>query len=279
MTLPDGLPIPAATATTCADLQSMGDEGEIPPSMCTNFQLTVQSDCGCEEDTFAAAEVACSVCGIPGFVIVADDETSMCASMKEAASQPDLHPALCAELTHFTEVLECDCQLIGDSSNEIASDIPSDIPSYFPSDAPSDVPSDVPSMAPTLIIPEITGPYPVCNLCGDLEMGNPEGFPIPGAYLTSCSLLQRQGSKGLVPESICSELTLNAVTACACGESTFEPEESCALLDQYCTTDDECCGDDTACIGFCTIGKKDTIETAYPRLPVEDRGGLRARHY
>lgn len=277
MTNPDGIPIPEATATTCAALQAMGDSGQIIESMCATLQSTVQGNCGCEEDTFLTAEVTCSVCGIPGYDIVEDDLTSMCGSLKVAATMPNLPASSCAELIHFASVLECNCQLIGESDGDSASDVPSDIPSFFPSDAPSDVPSDFPSMAPSLPPVDASGPHPVCNLCGDGVMENPDGSPIPGADLTTCSLLQRQGSQGRIPESVCSELMFNAVEACGCSATEFSPEESCTPLNEVCTTDDECCGDDTACVGFCTIGKKEAIATVHPRLPGDDRSGLRAR--
>lgn len=273
MTNPNGIPLPEAPGSNCAQLQAMGDAGEIIESMCTVLKDRAAGNCGCEEDTFIATEEVCLVCGIPGYEIVEDDMTSMCGSLKVAASRPNIPTTSCAELVHFTALLECDCQLMA-TNNEIASDIPSDIPSYFPSDAPSDVPSDFPSMAPT----GVSGPHPVCNLCGDEVMGNPDGTPIPGADLTTCQMLQRQGTSGFIPESICVELALNAIEACACGSSTSLPEEMCKSLNESCTSDAECCGNDTACVGFCTITKKDSIATFYPTVPGDDRGGLRARH-
>lgn len=279
MTNPGGFPFSQTTATTCADLQKMGDAGDILESMCVKFQSTLQDNCGCqedEEDSFELAEVFCSVCEIPGYVIVDEDDSSMCGSLRQAAMAPNVPASSCAELFHFAKVLECNCQLIG--SDESASDFPSDIPSYFPSDAPSDVPSDMPSSVPSSAPSVPRGPYPVCNLCGDEVMGNPEGTPIPGADLTTCILLQQQGSKGFVPESICTELRFNAVEACGCGESSFLPEESsCTPMNAACSTDDECCGEDSACVGVCTVGKKDTVATTDPGVPTEDRGGLRAR--
>ncbi|GAX25610.1 hypothetical protein FisN_28Hh085 [Fistulifera solaris] len=277
MTKPDGFPFEQTTATTCGDLQEMGDAGEILESMCVKFQSTLKESCGCQDDSFEPAEAFCSVCEIPGYVIVDEDESSMCGSLRQAALVPNLPASSCAELAHFTKTMGCNCQLIGATS-----DMPSDIPSFFPSDAPSDLPSDMPSDSPSLApssVPTVSfGPYPVCNLCGDAVMGNPNGTPIPGADLTTCALLQKQGSRGLVPESICTELAFNALEACGCGDSNFLPvETSCTPMNEVCLSDDECCGEDSACVGVCTIGKKVTSPTDYPRLPREDRGGLRAR--
>lgn len=272
---PDAAPIRGAPETTCTELQKLGTEGSIPEAMCESLKDMVD-DCECkvvetEDFTVIEAQSSCQVCENPAHSLLGDehDPFSTCYSLWEVSQHDDIPDNVCDELREYVAAFDCHCEAQGFGAAEVT---------------PS------PTSAPT-VTPFIEGAHAVCNLCGEGKiMGAPDGRPIPAAFNTKCSDLQKRGSNGRIPEGICEGLQDIFQKPCSCQEGAFG-KGSCVTLLMPCTKDDTCCQEGAVCEGICIYPQKDTAafseaETS-SKLYNEDsfasqslqggRGGIRRR--
>jgi len=255
VTAPASELIVGAPSTQCGLLQDQGDNGDIPPAVCSNLQRRANGLCGCQDQNFNEDQVVtfpiCDVCdGLtmtkPDALFIPDVEATRCQVYQERGRSGKLPPRACEDIHEYKS--RCGCEEVEVEEEDEAE-----------------------SLANT-----------VCDICDGLTMTTPENSLIPGARSTNCGSLQERGAQGLITVAACKDMQTHNIH-CGCEASFTEAEASeapmatpsffptfaatvdptaaptagCKPLFGDCDSVSTCCGSQTVCDnGICIIARK-----------------------
>ena len=249
VTLPDVmLNILDLEPVSCDFFQRAGLEGHIDPLFC-EFLTAFAEPCGCQATSAPVSPPItfppspnfepCNLCADGGRVANVneplDDEVersflsflpmtqlSTCGDLQQAADLGFLNPDQCQELTNNEAVASMVMRTCG---------CPTRSPTRAPvTEEPSPIPTAIVTDAPT----RTGGGNPVCNICGSLNVTQPNGLLIVrlGDEPRTCLDVERSGQTGFIQEVFCPFVQDLAVGACGCGRvpATMAPVASAATM-------------------------------------------------